>query len=310
MALEGIKIGVVAGGVSEERDISLLSGQEVFSALRESKISASLIDLQRSDPKEIKSIIRREGIDLAFIALHGSFGEDGQIQRIFQDLCLTYTGSGPQASQLAMDKLASKERFESFGIPAPNFKLFTGPVARYNGIRLPVVVKPCSSGSSFGVSIVREGKNITKAFKEAFKFSSAVLAEEYIEGKEVSVGILEDKALAVVEIIPKTDFFNFKNKYTKGSCSYIAPAKLNPGTYRHIQQAALAAHNCLGCRGFSRVDIRLKNDLPYILEVNSIPGLTAQSLLPLSAAVCGIEFREMICIILESAFKRENRTLR
>lgn len=301
-------MGVLAGGVSEEREISLLSGKQVFSALGKMNIPASLIDLRSTNPQEIKAIIANEKIDVVFVALHGVFGEDGQIQRILEEAQVAYTGSGPEASCLTMNKFASKERFKAAGILVP-FCVFAGDIPQSKKIEFPVVIKPNISGSSLGVSIVRKKEELTTAVKEALKFSDSALAEEYIEGRELTVGILKDRPLAVIEIVSGADFFDFKNKYTKGNSSFIAPARLKSGLYKQVQEVAYAAHTSLGCRDFSRVDMRLKDGRPYIFEVNSIPGLTQQSLLPLSALACGVSFAELICVILRGALAR-NKALR
>ncbi|MCF7800284.1 D-alanine--D-alanine ligase [Candidatus Babeliales bacterium] len=300
-----MKVGVLAGGVSEEREISLLSGKQVYKALNEKSINVKFLDIKTSDHQKIKEIIQKAGIDVAFIALHGSFGEDGKVQAILEEIPLTYTGSGPKASALAMNKVAAKEKFNNSNIPTPSSLLFSAKNYNYNKIQCPVVIKPCFSGSSFGVSIVSKNKDIGKSLAEAFKFSKLAMAEDYIEGKELTVGILEEKPLAIVEIIPKEGYFDFNNKYIKGKSDFIAPAKLDKDLYWRIQQVALKAHKALGCRDFSRVDIRLKGDVPYVLEVNSIPGFTRQSLLPFSASVCGIDFYQLIITFLKSALARK-----
>ncbi|MFO8053274.1 MAG: D-alanine--D-alanine ligase [Candidatus Omnitrophota bacterium] len=310
MELTNIKVGVLAGGVSEERDISLLSGKQVFQALEREKIKAELIEIKTSKSGQIKKIIKAAGIDVAFIALHGSFGEDGGIQSVLEEVPVAYTGSDPQASFFAMDKIAAKERFKKAGVPTPSYRLAIARSYDYKEINYPVVVKPSFSGSSFGVSIVANQEKIKRALEESFNFSKSVIIEDYIKGKELTVGILGEKPLAVVEIVPKGQYFDFKNKYTKGNSAFVVPAKLNKKIYQQVQRIALAAHKVLGCRDFSRVDIKLKDDLPYVLEVNSIPGLTERSLLPLSASGCDISFDQLIFSFLKNALLRENKVLR
>lgn len=304
MELTKIKVGVLAGGVSEEREISLRSGKQVFATLVRENIKAEFIEIKTSDPETIKRNIKDAGIDVAFIALHGLFGEDGKIQKILEEIPLAYTGSGPAASFLAMNKAAAKEKFRRNNIPTPSYFLFSAKDFNYKeDISYPVVIKPCFSGSSLGVSIVKESKDLKKALTEAFRFDKLAIAENYIEGSELTVGILDQNPLAVVEIIPKQGYFDFKNKYM-GKSKYLAPAKLEKKLYQKVQQAALAAHKALGCRDFSRVDIKLEGDIPYVLEVNSIPGLTKQSLLPLSASGSGISFCQLINTFLQNAITR------
>ncbi|MCF7873910.1 MAG: D-alanine--D-alanine ligase [Candidatus Omnitrophica bacterium] len=310
MELTNIKVGVLAGGVSEERDISLLSGRQVFSALERKNIKAEFIDIKTSENNEIKKIIKAAQIDLAFIALHGSFGEDGKIQTILQEIPLAYTGSGPKASLFAMDKIIAKERFSQSGVKTAFYRLATAKNYNYKGLTYPVVVKPSHSGSSFGISIVDSKEKIKEALKESFKFSESAIIEDYIKGRELTVGILGETPLAVVEIVPQGKYFDFKNKYTKGNSVFVVPAKLDKKIYKQLQQLALQAHKALGCRDFSRVDIKLKGDLPYVLEVNSIPGLTERSLLPLSASACGISFDELIFIFVEKALSRRKKVLK
>ncbi len=305
MELTKIKVGVLAGGVSEEREISLRSGKQVFTTLVQKNIKTKFIEIKTSNPETIKKDIKKADIDVAFIALHGSFGEDGKIQKILEEISLVYTGSGPEASFLAMNKVAAKKKFRYNNIPTPSYFLFSAKDCNHKeNISYPVVIKPSFSGSSLGVSIVNGSKDLKKALTEAFRFDKVAIAENYIEGNELTVGILNQNPLAVVEIVPKQGYFDFKNKYTKGKSKYLAPAKLEKKLYQKVQQVALAAHKALGCRDFSRVDIKLKGDTPYVLEVNSIPGLTEQSLLPLSASGSGISFYQLINAFLQKAITR------
>jgi len=242
-------------------------------------------------------------LDVAFVALHGTFGEDGGIQRILDDLHIVYTGSDARSSRLAMDKILAKKIFQRAGIPTPAFSVHYDRRSLPDIAGYPVVIKPCASGSSLGVSIVREERQLPAAFSEAFQYHQKVLVEEYIAGRELSVGIFDEKALAVVEIIPRTGYYDFSAKYDDQKTEFIAPAKLPPHLYRYCQQVALRAHQALGCRHFSRVDLRLSQDGQlYVLEVNSIPGLTSHSLLPLCAASCGMNFDELIVGMLNLAF--------
>ncbi len=300
--LSKMKVGVLGGGVSGEREISLISSQEALLALKRQDIAAVFIDINTTDKEKVKELILKQKIDIAFIALHGEFGEDGQIQKILEELGLSYTGSGPLASHRAMDKLLSKEIFLKYSLPTPAYL-----VCRKNSRtpfinKYPVVVKPYFSGSSLGISIVNKKEALPSALEKAFSFQEVALIEEYIEGKELTVGILEDRPLAVVEIIYAQEYFDFWAKYSDAKTTYIAPANLERNVYERVQATALAAHYALGCRHFCRVDIRLNPyGIPYILEVNSIPGLTSHSLLPLSARVCGINFEALILKMLTLA---------
>jgi len=245
--------------------------------------------------ERVKELISSQGIDLAFIALHGEFGEDGKIQEILEELGIPYTGSGPQASFLSMDKIAAKNIFNKAGVRTPSFTVCCDFAGVPLNIKYPVVVKPHFSGSSLGVSIVKREADLKQAFDSAFSYQNKVILEEYIEGRELTVGILGDGPLAVVEIISQKGYFDFEAKYNDARTEFVAPAMLEDSIYREVQKIAYAAHKALGCRHFSRVDLRLSHDnRPYILEVNSIPGLTAHSLLPLSAKVRGINFDELI----------------
>jgi len=308
MKMGDLRIGVLGGGLSSERDISLASSRQVHKALIEGGLNAVFIDVLTKKKEKVKELIHNSNINLAFIALHGEFGEDGQIQGILEELGIAYTGSGPKASALAMNKAHSKRIFKAKRIPAPNFAVLSQEYLSKKEedipgyLRYPLVVKPDSSGSSIGVSIVRGKDNLRAALDLAFSHSNSAILEDYIEGRELTIGILGDDPLAVVEIVPKKGYFDFDAKYSHGASDFIAPAQLDNGVEREVRSVGLAAHRVLGCRHFSRADIRLtKDNLPFVLEVNSIPGLTLSSLLPLSAKVCGIDFNELIFKMVELA---------
>lgn len=308
------RIGVLMGGPSSEREISFKSGQAVARALRESGLEVIDIDIRAGDKEESARLIGSQGINCAFIALHGYFGEDGQIQEVLESLKIPYTGSGVEASRLAMDKFLSREVFESGGLNVPNCclieknsynnrKAFTGPLS------FPLVVKPAGGGSSIGLSIAADRDSLDKAVDEAFEFDSRVIIEEYIEGRELTVGLLGKKALPVIEIVPKTRFFDYEAKYQLGMTDYFLPAELNSRTAENVQQAALRAHNLLGCQGCSRVDIILNknNNSAEILEVNTIPGFTATSLLPKAAKAAGISFNQLCLKLIELAYEKKEK---
>ncbi len=304
MDLKKNKIGVLGGGISGEREISLISAGEAHKALNRKNLNAVLIDIKSSQREDVEALIRSQNIDAAFIALHGKFGEDGGIQEIIRGLNLPYTGSEPRASFLAMNKALSKQAFKRFGITTPEFSICYEPNLVPKDLAYPLVVKPCSSGSSLGISIVRQPRELEPALDKAFNHQDIVLLEDYIEGRELTVGILNEQPLGVVEIIPKRGYYDFQAKYTDGLTDFVAPAQIPEDIYHEVQAQAQAAHKSLGCRHFSRVDLRLAQDgRAYVLEVNSIPGLTSHSLLPLSAKVCGIEFDELILKMTELALR-------
>ncbi|MFH0913467.1 MAG: D-alanine--D-alanine ligase, partial [Candidatus Omnitrophota bacterium] len=275
------RIGVLMGGPSTERKISLKSGHAVNKALRNSGVDTVAIDIKTDNIRENTRLIRSSKIDVAFIALHGCFGEDGQIQELLSTLKIPYTGSGIMASRLAIDKVASRKIFQTHGLAVPKYKAEdrfsynTNWRVHNTNFSLPLVVKPVTHGSSIGLSIVDKRGDLDKAADLAFSFDERIVIEEYIKGREVTVGILVDKALPVIEIVPKTRFFDYEAKYQIGMTEYIVPAKLGEDLSRKIQEAALMAHKLLGCFGCSRVDMILdRYNIPFVLEVNTIPGFT------------------------------------
>lgn len=305
------KIGVLMGGPSTEREISLKSGKAVFESLTKHGLDVAAIDIKSFDHRDTAELIKSFNIDCAFIALHGRFGEDGQIQSILEGLKLPYTGSGVDASRTAMDKVSAKKIFRENNIPAPaeliiEKKSYLPGNLIKPGFALPWVIKPPTHGSSIGLSLVEKAEDSAKAVDIALGFDDRALVEEYIKGRELTVGILENQPLCVIEIIPKKKFFDFEAKYQSGFTDYIVPARLDDSLSRKAREMALKAHQVLGCFGFSRVDIMLdqQNSL-YVLEVNTIPGLTSTSLLPKAAQYAGIEFDQLCLKLLESAYEKE-----
>ncbi|MFH1338328.1 MAG: D-alanine--D-alanine ligase [Candidatus Omnitrophota bacterium] len=305
------RIGVLMGGPSSEREISLKSGRAVCDSLKKQNLDTVAIDIETDDRQQNCKLIRTTQIDVAFIALHGCFGEDGQIQALLEELEMPYTGSGPAASRLAMDKIASRKIFQKQGLPVPNYVIFSikdcgdlrGKVTPV--LTQPFVVKPAAQGSSIGLSIAGAQEELEQAAKLAFKFDERIIVEEYIPGREITVGVLGDSALPVVEIIPQNKFYDYEAKYTPGKSEYVVPASLPAQITAEAQRVALSAHRALGCFGFSRVDMRLSpGNIPFILEVNSIPGLTEASLLPKAAAASGISFDRLCLHILRLACER------
>lgn len=284
------------GGTSSERDVSLRSGRAIHTALRALGYHAVSID---AGP-DVCTVLEREGIELAFLALHGGCGEDGSIQGMLEVLGIPYTGSGVLASALSMDKEASKKIFLSHDIPVPPFVLFCRGQGKEDvGFGLPWVVKPAAEGSSVGVSIVGNEAGLDNALEKAFAYGERALLEKYIEGQEVHIGILNNRVLGGVEVRPSLEFYSYEAKYTAGLTEYILPPELDIRVYEKAQVAALAAHVSLGCRGATRVDLRIDTQgNPYVLEVNTIPGMTETSLLPKIAGFVGFDFPAFVEEIL------------
>ena len=307
--LKSKKIAVLMGGRSGEREVSLRSGKKVLDSLKSQGFKAVPLE---PDAKLIDNIYKNR-IDIAYIMLHGKYGEDGTIQGLLEHFNIPYTGSRVLASALAMNKVASKRIFFATGIPTPQYMTIDPDVdikKQCEKIKrifpLPLVVKPTSEGSSLGVTIVKEEDDLEKVLTDTIKKFKDVFIEEYIKGKEVTVGILgtgEDlTALPVLELRPKAEFYDYKAKYTEGGTDFILPAKLPKDLYKHTQETALRAHRALGCHGVSRVDIIIKGShTPYVHDVNTIPGMTDRSDLPAEAQCAGISFDELVVKILESA---------
>lgn len=303
--LQSKNIAVLCGGRSGERDVSLRSGKRVYESLKKQGFKATQFDLDN----DLVSKLHKAKIDIVFIVLHGKYGEDGTVQGLLEIAGIPYTGSGVLASALAMNKVASKRIFQAVGIPTPKF-MEINPNANIAEqaerisrlFSFPIVVKPISEGSSLGVSIIDKAADLEKILKDTIKKHGDAFIEEYIKGTEVTVGILGEEALPVLELVPKAKFYDFKAKYTEGGTEFILPARLSEHMTKRVQQTALDAHKVLNCRGFSRVDIIVGPDhVPYVHDVNTIPGMTAQSDLPAAAAHIGISFDELVVRILENA---------
>jgi len=294
------KIGVLAGGCSSEREISLKSGRGVFDALTELGLNVVFIDIRKED----ESFLSGVDIDVAFIALHGKFGEDGRVQRILSGKGVLYGGSGPDASRIAMDKIASKEIFKKNGLKVADHILIGKNDRMSSGnIGFPCVVKPQYEGSSIGLTVVQEEACFREAVDKAMEYEGSVLVEKYIDGREITVGILNNEALPVIEIIPDGGVYDYNAKYKSANTRYVRldDAKIA----ERAQKAALSAHLSLGCENFSRVDFRVNAEGElFILEVNTIPGMTERSLLPMAARLAGIDFPELCLKILSSAVSR------
>jgi D-alanine-D-alanine ligase len=291
------KVGVLMGGLSEERDISLKTGGAVLAALDARGYNAVAIDAGRDLPARIEGA----GIEVAFIALHGRYGEDGCVQGLCEVMGVPYTGSGVRASALAMDKAATKRFFASGGIGTPAFRVVSGgekPV----GLTLPVVVKPSQQGSAIGVSIVRSASDMDAAITEAASYGGAVVVEEYIVGRELTVAVLDGAALPIIEIRPEEGFYDYHAKYTAGAAEFVVPAALDTAVEKRVVDESLAAYRLLDCQGAARVDLMLgKGETPYVLEVNTVPGLTELSLFPRAADAAGMDYPALVERILEGA---------
>ncbi|PIR41857.1 MAG: D-alanine--D-alanine ligase [Candidatus Yanofskybacteria bacterium CG10_big_fil_rev_8_21_14_0_10_37_15] len=316
-----IKIGILTGGPSSEHEVSLDTGRNVFENLDRTKYEPSVIKITKDSkwflggkPTTPDKIFKF--CDVVFNALHGYFGEDGKIQAILEHNGVRYTGSGVASSAIAMDKFHSRELFKLAGINVPKtLKLLRGEnyLARLqffvNKIsKFPVVVKPCSDGSSIGVTIVEKFFGLNKAVSSAFKKGKEILIEEFIKGREVTCGVLdnlggESVALPVTEIIPIKGhkFFNYDSKYKTGHCNEITPAQINEAIREKVQEIAIRAHQLLNCRGYSRTDMILKNDSVYVLETNTLPGFTTNSLFPQEAKAFGLTFSQLLDKIIESS---------
>ncbi len=296
-ALKKYKIGVLAGGFSSEREISLKSGKAVFDALLSRGLDVCLIDVTGPSLEEGMDI------DVAFIALHGKFGEDGTVQRMLADRRITYTGSGPEASRVALDKIESKNKFMAAGLTvAEHAVVRKGELFDEGKIWYPCVVKPRYEGSSIGLSIVTSPEKFRKAVEDALDYGNDVMVEKFIPGRELTVGILDEKALPVVEIIAGGGVYDFVAKYKAGDTKYSVPAELDGDIYRRAQEAGLRAHQALGCQGISRVDLMVTNEGElFVLEVNTIPGMTERSLLPMAAKAAGMDFGELCLRIVGGA---------
>ncbi len=300
------RIGVIAGGVSAEREVSLKSGNAVFSALKGRGYDAVFIDATEG----ICETLGREGIELAFLALHGGWGEDGSVQGMLEVMGVPYTGSGVLASALAMDKEASKKIFLYHGLRVPPFMVIGAGgrcrEAEAAGILPPFpapwVVKPSREGSSVGVSVINTRGELKEAVKEALAYGSGVIVESFIEGREIHVGILGGSVLGGVEVRPGRRFYDYHSKYTPGMTEYILPPEVDEETMERVRDIAFRAHEALGCRGATRVDLIVDgSDSPCLLEVNTIPGMTETSLLPKIAELAGYDFTSLIeAIILDA----------
>jgi len=306
------RVALIAGGWSREREISLKSGEFVYKSLDKGKYQ-----VRRYDPSTelVRLIGDSRDIDIALIVLHGKKGEDGSIQGLLDLLDIPYVGSGVLASALAMNKPVSKELFRSAGLNVPKEILVSkdqdiDPAQILSVLGKPVVIKPVAEGSSIGLNICHTGEAITKAMRDTFAMSSELMVEEYIKGREVSCGVLgakEPEALPVIEIIPqeKHHFFSYTAKYVPGASREICPARLPSHVCEKVQAFAIKAHCLLRCRHFSRSDMIVTGNDVYLLETNTLPGMTENSLFPLAARTAGLSFSSLLDRLIELAVEDE-----
>jgi len=304
-----LKVAVLAGGIGEERDISIQSGRCVAEALKKAGLKTIVADIGPGN----MDILEAGDIDVFFLALHGRFGEDGQLQQILEDKSLLYTGSGPTASKLAFDKLASKDCFTKAGIATPKvIKFDIQTEAKELDKQLPqlsdrFVVKPLRQGSTIGVTIVDNPKSALLAARQCSGKFGDCMIEEFIPGREITVGILESRALPIIEIRTQTRFYNYRAKYLDEQTEFLCDTIKDAALAANIKAAALDCFDALGCRHFGRVDFILGDEgIAYALEVNTIPGFTAHSLLPRAAAEAGLSMSDLCVKIIEAALENRN----
>jgi D-alanine-D-alanine ligase len=307
-ALDFGKVAVLLGGDSTEREISLLSGHAVLAVLQRHGVNAHAFDPQQHP---VQNLVR-EGFDRAWIALHGPGGEDGTMQGALEWLGVPYTGSGVLASALTMDKLKTKRVVVGAGYAAPDYAVLTSPADLQRALEqvgLPMMVKPASQGSSVGITKVKAAAELPRAYAEARAIDPIVFAERFIAGDEYTVGVLQDCGLPSIRIQPATEFYDYEAKYFRNDTQYHCPSGLDAQAEAELQAAALAAFRVTDCFGWGRVDFMrdLATDKFYFIEINTTPGMTDHSLVPMAARQSGIDFEELVWRVLETSFLRERK---
>jgi D-alanine-D-alanine ligase len=307
-ALDFGKVAVLLGGDSTEREISLLSGHAVLAALQRRGVNAHAFDPQQHPVQNLVS----EGFDRAWIALHGPGGEDGTMQGALEWLGVPYTGSGVLASALTMDKLKTKRVVVGAGYAAPDYAVLSSPADLQRAldlVGLPMMVKPASQGSSVGITKVKAAAELPRAYAEASAIDPIVFAERFIAGDEYTVGVLQDCGLPSIRIQPATEFYDYEAKYFRNDTQYHCPSGLDAQAEAELQAAALAAFRVTDCFGWGRVDFMrdLATDKFYFIEINTTPGMTDHSLVPMAARQSGIDFEELVWRVLETSFLRERK---
>ncbi len=304
-----MRLMVIRGGDSPEREVSLCTGAAVAKGLRELGHEVIECDIDAL----ASGALQKAAPDLVFNALHGGKGENGIIQGAFEVMGILYTGSGVCASAMAMNKIVSKRLFQAAGLETPKWYALTKfqykRIADFcsNSEFWPVVVKPAGLGSTIGISIAEDERALEAALEQAFELDEAVLLEQYVGGREVTVALLDGtppEALPAVEVVPNKGFYDYQAKYTKGATKYIVPAELSEDTKRALAQAAIKAFEVIGCRDIARADFIISKDRIWLLEINTLPGMTETSLLPKAAAAAGISFNELLERIVDSAMLR------
>jgi len=300
--LKKLKIVVLMGGLSAEREVSLRTGAAMASELKSRGHNVTVVDLKKRD---ITPVLKAKP-DLVMLALHGTYGEDGVMQGILEFHGIPYMGCGVMASALAMNKIKAKEVMKANGIKtAPWQVLHSKDAAEKLKLKYPCVIKPNENGSSVGVYIVKNRKQAEAAIKKVSAISAEILAEEFIKGTEVSVPVLKGKALPVIEIVPENEFYDYESKYTDGKSTHIIPARISAAEAKAACAAALKAADAIGCSVYSRVDIIISKGRPYVIELNTLPGMTSMSLFPESAKAAGITFYGLLCELMKSALEGE-----
>ena len=332
MSNNNINVALLVGGTSPEREVSKNTGKSILKALLDLDYKVKVIDpaFGLNQPKEIEIFFEEkdytertnrnfveainstmfDDVDVAFIALHGKWGEDGAIQSLLELRGIKYTGSKVLASSLAMDKSMAKVMFQHFDVDTPrwfvinkydtDFELIKTKIKKFFGY--PCVIKPNDEGSTIGLTICRGDVEVSQAIIKAQQFSKKVLVEEYISGHELTVAVVDQRALPVLEIKPKSGFYDYENKYTQGRTDYIVPAEIPQKVAEHLQHQALLAFNSLGCESYARIDFRVTNDFKsYCLEVNTLPGMTSTSLVPKMAKAACISFEDLIDRIIKNS---------
>jgi len=332
MSNNNINVALLVGGTSPEREVSKNTGKSILKALYDLDYKVKVIDpaFGLNQPKEIEKFFEEkdytertnrnfveainstmfDDVDVAFIALHGKWGEDGALQSLLELRGIKYTGSKVLASSLAMDKSMAKVMFQHFDVSTPrwfvinkydtDFDLIKSKIKKFFGY--PCVIKPNDEGSTIGLTICRGDVEVSQAVLKAQQFSRKILVEEYIPGHELTVAVVDQHALPVLEIKPKSGFYDYENKYTQGRTDYIVPAEIPQKIAEHLQHQALLAFNSIGCESYARVDFRMTNDFKsYCLEVNTLPGMTSTSLVPKMAKAAGISFEDLIDRIIKNS---------
>ena len=289
------KICVIYGGMSAEREVSLKTGKNMADALLKNFPNTHLVDADYTLAEKLVNLKP----DICVLALHGTYGEDGCIQGMLEMMGIPYTGSGVAASAVAFDKLLAKQNFTDYGLNTPKYIIVNKGDKKAPFI--PCVVKAARQGSSIGVTIVHDEKDYEAAVQDAFKYDNKVICEEFVEGKELTIPVMDGTAFPPIWIRPKKGFYNYENKYTAGMTDYLLDTGLSPARIRTLKKLAVKAYNAIGCRSMARIDFIATDKKFYVIEVNTVPGMTATSLVPKSASKLGISFEEIVKKIAESA---------